>query len=407
MSPDPAADQATEETSLLNNTANHDTPASDAPSERPLWSQLLHDAWRVLTATWNSSLTNYLLPCIPLGIVAESLGWSSATIFVFNFLAMLPLASLMSYSTEELSKSVGQTVGVLINTTFGNAVEMIVGITALSRGEISIVQSSMVGSILSGILLILGTCFLAGGYSIDLEFNSQITGMMASLMVIASASLIVPSALYAVSDSKSIEPDQNVLTLSRITAIILLILYIVFLYFQTKSHAHLFKEEEAGDKELDPWSASAVLVFATIGVTVCSDNLVDSVDGVVESLNISRPFIGLIIVPIVGNAGEYVTAVSASVRDKLDLAISLVVGSTLQIALFVTPFLVIVGWIINRPMTLMFDIFETAVLSLAVLVVNYLVQDGRTNYFAGALLIGTYTIIAVAFYVHPGNIGEV
>lgn len=126
MSPDPASDQATEETSLLNDTANPDTPASDAPSERPLWSQLLHDTWHVLTATWNSSLTNYLLPCVPLGIVADSLGWSSATIFVFNFLAMLPLASLMSYSTEELSKSVGQTIGVLINTTFGNAVEMIV-----------------------------------------------------------------------------------------------------------------------------------------------------------------------------------------------------------------------------------------------------------------------------------------
>ena len=126
MSPDPVADQATEETSLLNNTANHDTPASDAPSERPLWSQLLHNAWHALTATWNSSFTNYLLPCVALGIVAESLGRSSAAIFAFNFLAMLPLASLMSYSTEELSKSVGQTLGVLINTTFGNAVEMIV-----------------------------------------------------------------------------------------------------------------------------------------------------------------------------------------------------------------------------------------------------------------------------------------
>ena len=214
--------------------------------------------------------------------------------------------------------------------------------------------------------------------------------MMASLMVIASASLIVPSTLYAVSDSKSIEHDQNVLILSRITSIILLILYVVYLYFQTRSHAHLFKEEEAGDKQLDPWSASAVLILATLGVTVCSDNLVDSIDGVVESLNISRPFIGLIIVPIVGNAGEYVMAVSMSMRDKLDFAISLIVGSTLQIALFVTPFLVIAGWIINRPMTLMFDIFETAVFSLAVLVVNYLLQDGRTNYFAGALLLGTY-----------------
>jgi len=235
---------------------------------------------------------------------------------------------------------------------------------------------------------------LFGGYNKDtLSFNVEVTSMMASLMVIASASLIIPSTFSTTSGSKSIEHNENVLTLSHITAIILLILYLVYLYFQMVSHAHLFKAEEAGDKELGFWSASVVLIFATLGITVCSDNLVDSIDGVVQSLNISRPFIGLIIVPIVGNAGEYVAAVNASMKDNLNLAISLVVGATLQIALFVTPFLVIMGWIIDRRMTLEFDPFETTVFSLAVLVVNYLLQDGRTNYFAGALLIGTYVCI--------------
>jgi len=248
---------------------------------------------------------------------------------------------------------------------------------------------------------------LFGGYNKDtLSFNVEVTSMMASLMVIASASLIIPSTFSTTSGSKSIEHNENVLTLSHITAIILLILYLVYLYFQMVPHAHLFKAEEAGDKELGFWSASVVLIFATLGITVCSDNLVDSIDGVVQSLNISRPFIGLIIVPIVGNAGEYVAAVNASMKDNLNLAISLVVGATLQIALFVTPFLVIMGWIIDRRMTLEFDPFETTVFSLAVLVVNYLLQDGRTNYFAGALLIGTYTVIGVAYYVHPGSVGD-
>lgn len=216
---------------------------------------------------------------------------------------------------------------------------------------------------------------------------------MSSLMVVSSASLIVPSVLYATSaPSKVSDSDDYILTLSRIASIILLILYLVYLYFHLISHASLFtqcEEENSETNELGPWAASLVLIAATVGVTVCSDYLVDSIDGVVETLHVSRAFIGLIIVPIVGNAGEYATTVSASMRKKLDLAIGVVVGSTLQIALLVTPFLVILGWAIKQPMSLRFNTFETTVFSLAVLVVNYLIQDGRTNYFAGALLVGT------------------
>jgi calcium/proton exchanger len=213
---------------------------------------------------------------------------------------------------------------------------------------------------------------------------------MSSLMIVASASLIIPSALYStLPQSNSTEPDIHILALSYITSIILLAFYLVYLYFQLKSHARLFEAEEEEGHDLGPVAASIVLIMATVGVMVCSDSLIDSIDGIVEASHVSRTFIGLIIVPIVGNAGEYATTVKAALKGKLDLAIAVVVGSTLQIALFVTPFLVILGWIIGQPMELRFDTIETTVFFLAVVVVNCLIRDGRTNYFEGALLIGT------------------
>jgi calcium/proton exchanger len=213
---------------------------------------------------------------------------------------------------------------------------------------------------------------------------------MSTLMIVASASLVVPSALFATfASSKSLKPDDPILALSYVTSIILLVFYLVYLYFQLKSHKNLFEAEEEELHDLGPVAASIILIMATVGVTVCSDSLVDSIDGIVQASHVSKTFIGLIIVPIVGNAGEYATTVKASMKDKLNLAIAVVVGSTLQIALFVTPFLVILGWIIGQPMTLHFDTFETTVFFLAIVVVTCLVRDGRTNYFEGVLLIGT------------------
>ncbi|KAB8256553.1 plasma membrane calcium-transporting ATPase [Aspergillus pseudonomiae] len=363
------------------------------------------NAWHVVQVTLFSSYANVMLVFVFLGILAGARGWEPSAVFLLNFLAIFPLASLLSFATEELSKSVGQTVGGLINATFGNAVEMIVGITAVTQGEINIVQSSMVGSILSGTLLVLGCCFLGGGYGKEtISFNVDVTQVMSSLMIVASTSLIIPSALYSTTLSELPEGDDYILTLSHITAIFLLIFYLVYLNFQLKSHAHLFAstEEESDEKrELEPLPASIILILATLGVTVCSDYLVEGVDGFVEVYGVSRAFLGMIVVPIVGNAGEFAITVNAAMGGKLDLAIGVIVGSTLQIALFVTPFLVICGWVLGQPMSLRFNTFETACFSLAVVVMNCLTREGKSNYFEGLLLIGTYLIIAIAFYVHP------
>jgi Ca2+:H+ antiporter len=166
--------------------------------------------------------------------------------------------------------------------------------------------------------------------------------------------------------------------------------YIIYLNFQLRTHASIFaSSNEEGDPELDPWAAAFVLILATVGVSVCSDSLVDSIDETVEQLGVSRAFIGLILVPIVGNAGEFVATIHQARKDNVDFAISMIVGATLQIALFVTPVLVLLGWIINRPMSLKFDTFQTTVLAMSVIVVNCLVRDGRSNYFEGFLLLGT------------------
>ncbi|OJJ70289.1 hypothetical protein ASPBRDRAFT_31200 [Aspergillus brasiliensis CBS 101740] len=371
----------------------------------PATPSLLASVRHTVEVTFLSSYTNVLLIFVFLGILSGSQEWNPSAVFILNFLAIFPLASLLSFATEELAKSVGQTVGGLINASFGNAIEMIVGITAVSQGEIHMVQSSMVGSILSGTLLVLGCCFFASGYDKEtVLFNIDVTGIMSSLMIVSSSALIIPSTLYSTALYASPGGNEYILHLSHITAVLLLLFYFVYLYFQLSSHSHLFsstEEEEEEERQLGPLPASLILILATLGVTVCSDYLVEGVDGFVEAYGVSRAFLGLIVVPIVGNAGEFATTVKAAKEGKVDLAIGVIVGSTLQIALFVTPFLVLYGWALGQPMSLRFNSFETACFSLAVVVMNCLIREGRSNYFAGVLLCGTYLIIAIAFYVHP------
>jgi Ca2+:H+ antiporter len=276
----------------------------------------------------------------------------------------------------------------------------------------------MLGSILSNILLVLGCCFIASGaMRSESRFNETVASTMSSLMAVAATSLIIPATLYASLTRSQASAEKNILILSRGTAIILLILYCLYLYFQLKSHASLFDAEaqEDGDGEgeekepeiLGPIAASICLVIVTILVAVCAEYLVGSIDSIVQTSGISKTFIGLILLPIVGNAAEHVTACVVAYKDKMDLAVGVAIGSSMQIALFVTPFLVILGWIMGQEMTLHFQGFETVVFFLSVLVVNYLIQDGKSNYLEGCMCLGTYIIIAIAFYVYPDDAGDI
>ncbi|VVT53747.1 uncharacterized protein SAPINGB_P003729 [Magnusiomyces paraingens] len=406
-------------------------------ASRPTWTRFNSNPWILkINNIFTSSYVNVLLIFVPLGILAYQLGWGAKAIFLLNFLAIIPLAALMGYATEEISSHVGETVGGLLNATFGNAVELIVAIVALARGEIRIVQTSMLGSILSNTLLVLGCSFIAGGYNrIQQTFNATVAQTMSSLMALAVTSLLIPAAFNSSFPHPS-EPGQNtnqaVLNVSHGTSIILLIIYIFYLFFQLKTHAQYFESmsEEPNDIENSPqiisngnettpllaggsdvevqeestlstWEALGLLGLITIVVSYCADYLVDSIDEIVTETGISKTFIGVVLIPIVGNAAEHVTAIVVATKDKMDLAVGVAIGSSMQIALFLTPFCVIVGWIIDQPMSLLFTTFETCVLFVSVLMLNYIVQDGESNWLEGTMLFGTYMVIAIAFWNYP------
>lgn len=285
---------------------------------------------------------------------------------------------MLSFATEEIASRLGETLGGLVNATFGNAVELIVSIVALRAGEIEVVQASMLGSILSNLLLVLGMCFLLGGiYNMrdsdgngtEQSFSQGTAQTTGSLMALASASMILPAALYGVLDQADEDNKQaSILVLSRGTAIVLLSLYVLYLYFALRTHKTLFEpetqsisastvgeDEEEHEPLLGPWSAGLVLIVTTLIISVCADHMVESIDALVATGKISKTFIGLILIPIVGNAAEHVTACVVAIKGKMDLAMGVAIGSSIQIALLVTPALVMLGWAIGQPMTLHFE----------------------------------------------------
>lgn len=375
----------------------------------------LSKATHITHAVWKSSPANYLLVFVPLGILSGHLGWGSTATFWLNFFAIIPLASLLAFATEELASQVGETIGGLLNATFGNAVELIVSIIALKENQVRIVQASMLGSILSNLLLVLGCCFVAGGFNrVQQQFNQTVAQTMSSLMALATSGLLIPAAFHATlpKDIKdSPESTGKILELSRGASIVLLMIYVLYLVFQLKTHKTLFEgteneleqstQEEPHETQLSSKVSIGLLLFVTIIVSICADLLVGSIDDIVASSGLSKTFIGLIVIPIVGNAAEHVTAIVVAMKDKMDLAIGVAIGSSLQIALFVTPFMVLVGWAIDVPMTLYFSTFETAVLFISMLITNYLILDGESNWLEGVMLLGTYAIIAMAFFFLP------
>lgn len=219
-------------------------------------------------------------------------------------------------------------------------------------------------------------------------------------------SLLIPSAFVATAGE--IDQTANIKHLSYGTSIVLLTVYVLYLYFQLKTHTHLYvTENEAEEVPVLPiWMGVILLLVVTVVVAFCAEYLVGSIEGLSESWGISPTFIGLILLPIVGNAAEHVTAVSVAMKNKMDLAIGVAIGSSMQIALFVTPLMVIIGWIIHQPMTLFFNTFETCILFVSVLIVNYLIQDGESNWLEGVMLLSTYVIVAIAFYFYPAPTGH-
>ncbi|KAJ7355949.1 Sodium/calcium exchanger protein-domain-containing protein [Mycena albidolilacea] len=351
------------------------------------------------------SYLNLFLLFVPLSVISHQFNWDAALRFSFSFIAIIPLAKLLGEATEQMSAKLGQTLAGLLNASFGNAVEIIVGIAALLQGELRIVQTSMLGSILSNLLLVLGCSFLAAGFKFK-ESNFQVTAAQASssLMTLACITLVIPAAYQSTLLANLASDDQSgLLVISRGTALLLLGVYVAYLVFQLKTHAYLFEaeEQEAEQPHMSVVAAGVALLGTTVVTSFCADFLVASIEETAERYSIPKPFIGLILLPIVANAAEHVTSVWMAMKGQMELTIGICVGSSIQIATFVIPLLVIVGWIAGpgHELTLFFANFETISLFVSVFLVNTLIQDGKSNYMEGLMLVTLYLVIALAFWV--------
>ncbi|EIW84865.1 calcium proton exchanger [Coniophora puteana RWD-64-598 SS2] len=357
---------------------------------------------------------NLFLVFVPLSFISHNLGWDAGLRFLFSFLAIMPLAKLLGDATDQLSVKLGGTLSGLLNASFGNAVEIIVGIAALLDDQIRIVQTSMLGSILSNLLLVLGCSFLAGGLKHH-EGNFQVQGAQASasLMTLACITLVIPAAYNSLStnghavshcdipNSMGGCPSSGLLAISRGTAILLFFVYGAYLLFQLKTHREFFEDqaEEETAAEMNTFSAGTALLLVTVITAFCAEYLVASIEETAERYHIPEAFIGLILLPIVGNAAEHVTSIWMALKNKYELTIGICVGSSIQIATFVVPLLVMVGWASGHELTLFFANFETVILFVSVFLVTILIMDGRSNYMEGLMLITLYVVIAIAFWV--------
>jgi Ca2+:H+ antiporter len=347
-----------------------------------------------------------LLLFIPVSLAAHFLKWGDLIVFVTAGLAILPLAAWMGTATEEIAVVVGPTLGGLLNATFGNATELIIALVALKAGLVDVVKASVTGSIISNLLLVMGLSMFLGGIRYkEQTFQPIVARVNASSMNLAVIAILLPTAMNYTAQGIGEETLQN---LSLAVAVVLILVYALTLLFSMKTHTYLYdvgvaevEAEEIDHKKPNLWLWSVVLLVCTLLVALESEMLVDSLEVATSQLGLTALFTGVILVPIVGNAAEHATAVTVAMKDKMDLSVSVAVGSSMQIALFVAPVLVIAGWIWGQPMDLDFNPFEFVAVAVAVLIANSISSDGKSNWLEGTLLLAAYTVLGLAFYFYP------
>lgn len=362
-----------------------------------------------------------LLLFIPAALISELTHSDHYVTFVFACIALVPLAKMIGDSTEHLGLHFGATAGALLNVTFGNAPELIIATSAMNAGLFTLVKASITGSILGNILLILGLSLIAGGFKYkEQTFNKENTGMQTSMLFIAIIGLIIPTILSATSLNSTTDVGSNgqkIQVLSESVAFILLAVYIAGIIFTFVTHKHLFtqnnevveleiqgrnpKGSSTKNQQSTMWSKKKcfiILFFSILGVVITSEILVGTVSIAAKEFGFGEVFIGAIIVGIIGNAAEHGSALILATKNKLDLSIGIASGSGTQVALFVAPILVIIGMISHHPFTLVFTTFELISLLLAVIILNWIAHDGKSNWFEGVMLTCVFIIIAIGFY---------
>jgi Ca2+:H+ antiporter len=347
-----------------------------------------------------------LLLFIPVSIAAHYLKWGDLTVFITASLAILPLAAWMGAATEEIAVVVGPSLGGLLNATFGNATELIIALVALNAGLVDVVKASITGSIIGNLLLVMGLSMLLGGLRYkEQTFQPIVARVNASSMNLAVIAILLPTAMKFSAHEISQNTLQN---LSLAVAVVLILVYALTLLFSMKTHSYLYEvaivetvEDETHHGKPNIWLWTGVLLICTLLVALESELLVNSLEVATSQLGLTALFTGVILVPIIGNAAEHATAVTVAMKGKMDLSVSVAVGSSMQIALFVAPFLVLAGWALGQPMDLNFNPFELVAVAVAVLIANSISSDGKSNWLEGTLLLAAYTVLGFAFYFLP------
>jgi len=349
-----------------------------------------------------------LLVFIPVALVLEYVVHASAlAIFLTSSAAIIPLAALMGRATEELAERLGEGVGGLLNATFGNAAELIIAIVALRAGLVDLVKASITGSIIGNILLVFGASALWGGVKYQRQhFNQTAAGLSATLLVLSAVALVVPAIFHLVVGNSVALSER---TLSVEISVVLILTYVLSLVFSLRTHKHLYVGDAGPHGEaLTPGAKSstgksvALLLAATAGVALMSEMLVGAVEETAEQFGMNEVFVGVILVALIGNAAEHSSAILMAAKNKMDTAITIAVGSSIQVALFVAPVLVFLSYFIApEPMDLRFTTLEVVAVGISVWIMSLIAQDGESHWMEGVQLLAVYAILALAFFWLP------
>ncbi|RZB52849.1 Vacuolar cation/proton exchanger 3 isoform B [Glycine soja] len=331
-------------------------------------------------------------------------------IFILSLLGLTPLAERVSFITEQVAFYTGPTVGGLLNATCGNVTELIIAIFALSSNKIAVVKYSLLGSILSNLLLVLGTSLLCGGIAnlkVEQKYDRRQADVNSLMLLLGLLCYLLPMLFKYSGASAALTVDPS-LHLSRASSIVMLIAYVVYIVFQLWTHRQLFEAEDEGEDGEDGeeeqaviglWSGIAWLVGMTVFIAVLSEYVVDTIEDASDSWGLSVSFLSIILLPIVGNAAEHAGAIIFAFKNKLDISLGVALGSATQIAMFVVPLCVIVAWIMGIDMDLNFNLLETGSLALAIIVTGFTLQDGTSHYMKGLVLLLCYIVIGACFFV--------
>ena len=343
-------------------------------------------------------ILKYMLVFIPISFVAKFFNVSDSIMFILACLSIVPLAGLIGEGTEEISFYSGPKIGGFLNGTFGNATELIISFFALKEGLFDVVKSSIAGAVIGNILLVIGASMLAGGLKYKTQkFNQKVSEVSSTMLLFAVLGLCIPALFTHTVDPKLLNTRYE--GLSIFVAVVMIIIYGFSLFFSFSTHKHIYtNDEQEGNPKWSLKKAILILVVSTVLIAIESEFLVNGIEPITERLGWSQFFVGIILLPIVGNAAEHTTAIVMARKDKMDVSLEIAIGSSLQIILFVAPVLIFLS-LFFKPMSIVFNPFELIALIASVIIANRVSHDGECNWLEGVQLLAVYLIIAASFFI--------